>query len=486
MIIRLISICCLLIGSYWPLMGQTQECGTPLTQAQINYMDATRSIRDAVDLNNFDQLNIPLVAHVIRRSDGTGGLSTANLNIAMGQMNTAFSQLDVQFDLCTVNYIDDDYYHDNNLNYSTSYGSDEYNLAIPNRVDDKVNVFFLPNIIYCGWSSFPSYEQAYGKDWTIMNNSCATNGSTFAHELGHYFNLYHTHQGPSSGIGITASELVNGSNCGPGVGDELCDTPADPRLSSSCVTTSCIYTCQYTDSNGDLYVPDPTNIMSYSQKVCRTFFSPQQRSRMLQSYTVDRNNLAVSCSNCPTDLTLNGTINNNQLFEAANSITSTQTITPTADVAYNAGNLITLSTGFIAQNGTTFHAKLEGCSSNVNGGASNARITADGSENSISRQLVAVDQLKTDTEASLSSKLTVAPNPFQNYTIIEYTVEADGPVILSLLSASGKELAVLKNEEAAAGTYQLEFDGSEFTSGVYYLMLQNQSDRITQKLLIVK
>ena len=177
-------------------------------------------------------------------------------------------------------------------------------MALPNLVSDAVNVFFVPNSgLYCGWSSFPSYKDAYNKDWIVMNNGCATNGSTLAHELGHYFNLYHTHQGVSAYLNTYTKELVDGSNCGPNVGDELCDTPADPKLSSSCVNSSCVYTCIQTDANGDSYTPNPNNIMSYSQKYCRTFFSPQQIQRIQQSYIMDRNDLAVGCA-CPENLFL--------------------------------------------------------------------------------------------------------------------------------------------------------------------------------------
>lgn len=278
-------------------MSAQDECATKVTKVQTDYMDATRTIREGLDVLELrNQMTIiPLVAHIIRNSDGSGGLTDAQLNIAMNDLNAAFVQVNFVFELCEVRYIDNTAYM--SVSYSTSSSSEEYQMAVPNRVPGKVNVFFIQNLQYCGWSSFPSYKEAYDKDWTVMKNSCAINGSTFPHELGHYFNLYHTHQGPSSGIGITAAELVDGSNCGPNVGDELCDTPADPRL-SGCVTAfpGCAYTCTgKVDANGDPYTPDTSNLMSYSQKRCRTFFSPQQITRMQQSYLFDRTELTPSC-----------------------------------------------------------------------------------------------------------------------------------------------------------------------------------------------
>ena len=276
-----------------------QDCGTELLQSQLDYMDEHRSSIASMDVAFFDNeiTNIPLVAHIIRTSNGTGGLSMNDLNTAMTQLNLAYQQVGFVFELCSVNYIDNDAYF-NGISYSTNSNSEEYMMAIPNRVPDAVNIFFVPYANgYCGWSSFPSYLNSINKDWTVMANSCATNGSTFAHEVGHYFNLYHTHQC------LSACELVNGSNCGPNVGDELCDTPADPNL-SGCVNNSCVYTCTDTDANGASYNPNPNNIMSYSLKSCRTFFSPQQITRIQQSYLFGRSNLANNTDCIPSTTNL--------------------------------------------------------------------------------------------------------------------------------------------------------------------------------------
>ena len=58
-----------------------------------------------------------------------------------------------------------------------------------------------------------------------MNNLCVDNGSTFIHEMGHFFNLYHTH------TTTNGEENVLRNNC-TWAGDGFCDTPADPRLNS--------------------------------------------------------------------------------------------------------------------------------------------------------------------------------------------------------------------------------------------------------------
>jgi PKD repeat protein len=149
-----------------------------------------------------------------------------------------------------------------------------------------------------------------------MANSCATNGSTLSHEMGHFFALSHTH-GNSNDIAST-EELVNGSNC-ESTGDFICDTPADPQLGASNVSFNCQYTGFAQDINEDFYQPDPTNIMSYSRKECRTFFSPQQYARINAVYQVSRNSLgcpsfeadfvADLTESCEANLTVNFTDN---------------------------------------------------------------------------------------------------------------------------------------------------------------------------------
>jgi len=211
---------------------------------------------------------IPYKIHVVRNSSGTGGISTTDLTAAFNIVNGYYANANLYLEQCgAINYIDNSTYYD----FVTS---DEAALTGANNVTNVINIYFFNSIMttsglgLCGYAYFPG-----GADVITMANSCATNGSTLSHEIGHYFNLYHTHS-TSQG-----TEYVNGSNCST-TGDLLCDTPADPQLSTATVNTSCIYTGTATDPLGATYVPDPTNIMSYSRKTCRNFFSPQQYARI--------------------------------------------------------------------------------------------------------------------------------------------------------------------------------------------------------------
>ncbi len=124
----------------------------------------------------------------------------------------------------------------------------------------------------------------YKKNRIFVSPQCITN--TLTHEMGHYFNLYHTFE-LSFG-----SELVNGSNC-INAGDLVCDTPADPYLPISFyrLDSSCSYKNITQDSLGLEYHPLTNNLMSYynsSKRSCINSFTNGQYSRMLSNLYLNK------------------------------------------------------------------------------------------------------------------------------------------------------------------------------------------------------
>jgi hypothetical protein len=74
------------------------------------------------------------------------------------------------------------------------------------------------------------------------------------------------------------------------------------------------------------------------------------------------------------------------------------------------------------------------------------------------------------------------PNPFNPSTKIKFTIPApDSPLLggargglvtLKVYDVLGNEIATLVNEEKPAGEYEVEFDGSGLTSGIYFYQLR--------------
>jgi len=303
----IITITLLFCSLHYNVNAQDIECGTKITAESQAYFNSIKQQLNSLEqefLNGTIQSrslsalsSIPIKAHIIRTTAGTGGLSVTQLNNAIADMNILYANAEIEFYLCDgINYIDDD-------NYYSFETNEENALTTANNVTGLINIYFTNSVVssssgsgLCGYAYFPG-----GPETILMNNNCATNSSTLSHEMGHFFSLYHTHGTSNSTL---TDELVNGSNCETS-GDFICDTPADPKLSYGNVTPACIYTGTEIDSNGDTFVPDPNNIMSYSRKTCRTVFSPLQYARIYASYQISRNNL--SCPSLNVDLTTNFT-----------------------------------------------------------------------------------------------------------------------------------------------------------------------------------
>jgi hypothetical protein len=83
------------------------------------------------------------------------------------------------------------------------------------------------------------------------------------------------------------------------------------------------------------------------------------------------------------------------------------------------------------------------------------------------------------------------PNPFNPSTKIKYSVTPNvngqmSNVVLKIYDAIGNEVATLVNENKPAGTYEIAFDASNLSSGIYLYKLQAGSFAETKKMLLMK
>ncbi len=78
------------------------------------------------------------------------------------------------------------------------------------------------------------------------------------------------------------------------------------------------------------------------------------------------------------------------------------------------------------------------------------------------------------------------PNPFNPVTIISYQIPVSGKVSLKVFNVLGREVAELVNEVQSAGKFNVIFDGSKFSSGVYFYQLRGGSFVETKKLVLLK
>jgi hypothetical protein len=57
---------------------------------------------------------------------------------------------------------------------------------------------------------------------------------------------------------------------------------------------------------------------------------------------------------------------------------------------------------------------------------------------------------------------------------------------LTIYDILGREVAVLVNEQLRAGTYEVDFDGANYPSGVYFYKLTAQDYSETKRMVLIK
>ncbi|HQF43468.1 MAG TPA: T9SS type A sorting domain-containing protein, partial [Ignavibacteriaceae bacterium] len=86
------------------------------------------------------------------------------------------------------------------------------------------------------------------------------------------------------------------------------------------------------------------------------------------------------------------------------------------------------------------------------------------------------------------------PNPFNPTTKIKYSIptvtlrqaQSDNWVTLKVYDVLGNEITTLVNERKPAGNYEVEFSGSDLTSGIYFYQLKSGLFMQTKKMVLLR
>ncbi len=77
------------------------------------------------------------------------------------------------------------------------------------------------------------------------------------------------------------------------------------------------------------------------------------------------------------------------------------------------------------------------------------------------------------------------PNPFNPVTNIKYEIPKDVNVSIKIYDILGREVFSF-NEYKKAGSYEVQFDGSDFASGMYFYKLETDGFSDTKKMVLLK
>ena len=197
--------------------------------------------------------------HVLREDDGSGGLSTAEIDSMLGVARQDLSSLGVTIVVADQADLLNSTYYANPDSLATEIFAEDVQA-------DAIN-------IYLG----PAVGAASGVAQSIPGTALLLSGvldsySALAHLLGHCLGLYNTNE---TVFGVEAPDGSNGAT----TGDLVADTAADPGL-QGWVESDCEFATAFADSFPD-YAPDATNIMSEGRMSCWSTFTESQRARVM-------------------------------------------------------------------------------------------------------------------------------------------------------------------------------------------------------------
>lgn len=78
------------------------------------------------------------------------------------------------------------------------------------------------------------------------------------------------------------------------------------------------------------------------------------------------------------------------------------------------------------------------------------------------------------------------PNPFNPFTIIRYQIPTKSQLSLKVFDVLGREVATLENEAKTPGEYSARWDGTNYSSGVYFYRLVSDRHIEVKKMLLLK
>lgn len=260
--------------------------------ADCSYNSTT--IRPEYNPANGGEYDIPVVFHIIQKTNGEGALDDSFIHSQIDVLNEDFMAIagspgapgvggKIKFHLAT---------RDPNGNPTTgiervtnnSYFSDPGSGLSPMKnalawdTTKYFNIYTNDANGALGYATFPSQTAGDREDGVVLlHTSVGRNapqggiydqGRTATHEVGHYLGLFHTFQG--------------GCGTGYSAGDLLSDTPPQSQPQFDCPTGTAANSCGGT--------ADAHNYMNYTQDTCMFRFTAEQINRMrcsIASYRAD-------------------------------------------------------------------------------------------------------------------------------------------------------------------------------------------------------
>ncbi|MCP4634576.1 MAG: T9SS type A sorting domain-containing protein [candidate division Zixibacteria bacterium] len=78
------------------------------------------------------------------------------------------------------------------------------------------------------------------------------------------------------------------------------------------------------------------------------------------------------------------------------------------------------------------------------------------------------------------------PNPFNPITTIQFSLPLKSKVQIEVFNLAGQRVAILIDDYQSAGIHSIIWDGSEYSSGIYFYRLTDENKSITKRMTLLK
>jgi len=90
------------------------------------------------------------------------------------------------------------------------------------------------------------------------------------------------------------------------------------------------------------------------------------------------------------------------------------------------------------------------------------------------------------TNVPMSFQVAAYPNPFNPATTIQFTLEQNSPVKMVVYNARGQQVLSQVHQNMEAGMHEFRFDGTQLSSGIYFIRLQTKQHVGLTKVTLMK
>lgn len=150
---------------------------------------------------------------------------------------------------------------------------------------------------------------------------------------------------------------------------------------------------------------------------------------------------------------------------------------PSSPLAFATDSLDYTGQGSVCLSNNYAQTGLNGCSIKIDG----IHVGTSWSSSVLS----SVRQVSNEIPSSFSLKQNY-PNPFNPVTKISYELPYSGFVTLKIYDALGNKIQTLVEENQVSGSYETEWNASDFASGVYFCRLESHGNYLSRNMMLIK